>query len=206
MKDMKKQPRYQQIAMDIAARIARNDFEEGQRISGRSVLSSEYAVSPETIRRAINLLEEENVVEVAPNYGVIVGTKVQALAYLDGNASVNDATALKHKLTSLMDKRHELDVEINNVIQEIMDISSRFASSDPLRRFEYNIDPSSKLVGKSIRSSSFYQITNMTIIAINRRGAMMLSPGPDAVFEAQDVLVVVGHIQDVIKVEMLVQG
>ncbi|WZU02851.1 hypothetical protein MGH68_08340 [Erysipelothrix sp. D19-032] len=46
MKDMKKQPRYQQIAMDIAARIARNDFEEGQRISGRSVLSSEYAVSP----------------------------------------------------------------------------------------------------------------------------------------------------------------
>ncbi|CAM4286884.1 TrkA C-terminal domain-containing protein [Erysipelothrix aquatica] len=206
MKDMKKQPRYQQIAMDIAARIARNDFEEGQRISGRSVLSSEYAVSPETIRRAINLLEEENVVEVAPNYGVIVGTKVQALAYLDGNASVNDATALKHKLASLMDKRHELDTEINNVIQEIMDISSRFASSDPLRRFEYNIDPSSKLVGKSIRSSSFYQITNMTIIAINRRGAMMLSPGPDAVFEAQDVLVVVGHIQDVIKVEMLVQG
>ncbi len=203
---MKKQPRYQQIAMDIAARIARNDFEEGQRISGRSVLSSEYAVSPETIRRAINLLEEENVVEVAPNYGVIVGTKVQALAYLDGNASVNDATALKHKLASLMDKRHELDTEINNVIQEIMDISSRFASSDPLRRFEYNIDPSSKLVGKSIRSSSFYQITNMTIIAINRRGAMMLSPGPDAVFEAQDVLVVVGHIQDVIKVEMLVQG
>ncbi len=206
MKDMKKQPRYQQIAMDIAARIARNDFEEGQRISERSVLSSEYAVSPETIRRAINLLEEENVVEVAPNYGVIVGTKVQALAYLDGNASVNDATALKHKLASLMDKRHELDTEINNVIQEIMDISSRFASSDPLRRFEYNIDPSSKLVGKSIRSSSFYQITNMTIIAINRRGAMMLSPGPDAVFEAQDVLVVVGHIQDVIKVEMLVQG
>ncbi len=203
---MKKQPRYQQIAMDIAARIARNDFEEGQRISGRSVLSSEYAVSPETIRRAINLLEEENVVEVAPNYGVIVGTKVQALAYLDGNASVNDATALKHKLASLMDRRHELDTEINNVIQEIMDISSRFASSDPLRRFEYNIDPSSKLVGKSIRSSSFYQITNMTIIAINRRGAMMLSPGPDAVFEAQDVLVVVGHIQDVIKVEMLVQG
>lgn len=203
---MKKQPRYQQIAMDIAARIARNDFEEGQRISGRSVLSSEYAVSPETIRRAINLLEEENVVEVAPNYGVIVGTKVQALAYLDGNASVNDATALKHKLASLMDKRHELDTEINNVIQEIMDISSRFASSDPLRRFEYNIDPSSKLVGKSIRSSSFYQITNMTIIAINRHGAMMLSPGPDAVFEAQDVLVVVGHIQDVIKVEMLVQG
>ncbi|WP_159638142.1 TrkA C-terminal domain-containing protein [Erysipelothrix anatis] len=206
MKDMKKQPRYQQIAMDIAARIARNDFEEGQRISGRSVLSSEYAVSPETIRRAINLLEEENVVEVAPNYGVIVGTKVQALAYLDGNASVNDATALKHKLTSLMDKRHELDVEINNVIQEIMDISSRFASSDPLRRLEYNIDPSSKLVGKSIRSSSFYQITNMTIIAISRQGEMMLSPGPDAVFEAQDVLVVVGHIQDVIKVEMLVQG
>ncbi|WZU02852.1 TrkA C-terminal domain-containing protein [Erysipelothrix sp. D19-032] len=83
---------------------------------------------------------------------------------------------LKHKLASLMDKRHELDTEINNVIQEIMDISSRFASSDPLRRFEYNIDPSSKLVGKSIRSSSFYQITNMTIIAINRRGAMMLSP------------------------------
>ena len=43
---------YLQIARDLAGRIARGELEEGSRIYGRSVMASEYSVSPETIRRA----------------------------------------------------------------------------------------------------------------------------------------------------------
>ncbi|AWU42370.1 GntR family transcriptional regulator [Erysipelothrix rhusiopathiae] len=202
----KKQARYQQIALDIAARIARNDLREGERISGRSILSSEYGVSPETIRRAMSLLEEVEVVHVANNYGVIIGSKEAAIAYLDSFSSVTDVTQLKHRLNALMDKRHEIDEEIRTIISQIVDLSGRFSFSDPLKRFEFTLHSGSKLIGQTIGSSAFYQTTKMTIIALNRQGTMILSPGPDAIFEENDVLVVVGHVADVVKVEMLVQG
>ncbi|MDE8032970.1 TrkA C-terminal domain-containing protein [Erysipelothrix rhusiopathiae] len=206
MMTKKKQARYQQIALDIAARIARNDLREGERISGRSILSSEYGVSPETIRRAMSLLEEVEVVHVANNYGVIIGSKEAAIAYLDSFSSVTDVTQLKHRLNALMDKRHEIDEEIRTIISQIVDLSGRFSFSDPLKRFEFTLNSGSKLIGQTIGSSAFYQTTKMTIIALNRQGTMILSPGPDAIFEENDVLVVVGHVADVVKVEMLVQG
>ncbi|WP_323615998.1 TrkA C-terminal domain-containing protein [Erysipelothrix rhusiopathiae] len=206
MMTKKKQARYQQIALDIAARIARNDLIEGERISGRSILSSEYGVSPETIRRAMSLLEEVEVVHVANNYGVIIGSKEAAIAYLDSFSSVTDVTQLKHRLNALMDKRHEIDEEIRTIISQIVDLSGRFSFSDPLKRFEFTLHSGSKLIGQTIGSSAFYQTTKMTIIALNRQGTMILSPGPDAIFEENDVLVVVGHVADVVKVEMLVQG
>lgn len=49
-------PQYIQIALSIARRIAGGDVPEGAKISGRSKLSSEYNVSPETIRKAVRLL------------------------------------------------------------------------------------------------------------------------------------------------------
>ena len=46
-------PQYIQIALSSARRIAGGDVPEGAKISGRSKLSSEYNVSPETIRKAV---------------------------------------------------------------------------------------------------------------------------------------------------------
>lgn len=193
----KKQPIYQQIALDIATRIVGNDLKEGERISGRSVLSSEYNVSPETIRRAVNLLEEEGCVKVRHNSGVVVGKKEKAVAYLKSFASVADVVQLKGTLHELMEKRRLLDLEIEGVIQQIIDLSSRFSYSDPMRRFEFRLSGKSTLIGGTIGDAAFYQKTGMTIIAINRNGSMLLSPGPDAVLEQDDILIVVGDIHDV---------
>ncbi|HPJ76117.1 MAG TPA: GntR family transcriptional regulator, partial [Clostridia bacterium] len=63
-------PQYQMIARDIAKRITDNEWTENQMISGRSLLSSEYKVSPETIRRALALLVDMKVVYVKKNSGV----------------------------------------------------------------------------------------------------------------------------------------
>ncbi len=62
--------RYITIAMDIAERVLKGDYIEGQRISGRSTLSGLYNVSPETVRRALTLLQEAGVVRVQPGAGV----------------------------------------------------------------------------------------------------------------------------------------
>ena len=63
---------YLQIALDLARRIAKGELPEGSRVYGRSVMASEYNVSPETIRRALRLLSDMKVVEVKPKSGVVV--------------------------------------------------------------------------------------------------------------------------------------
>lgn len=51
--------KYIKIAVDIATCIARGEYREGQKILGRSSLAGRYNVSPETIRRALAVLEEK---------------------------------------------------------------------------------------------------------------------------------------------------
>src|SRR5690554_4192376 len=84
-------PIYARIATDIANRIVNGDLPVGKKLSGRSLMSSEYGVSPETIRRSFSLLEELEVVEVQQNRGVFVLSKEKAQKYLTrhGNRDEN---------------------------------------------------------------------------------------------------------------------
>ena len=51
-------PRYQQIAVAIAERIVDGKYPIGSKIYARSTLASNFNVSPETARKAINVLVE----------------------------------------------------------------------------------------------------------------------------------------------------
>ena len=65
--------------MSIASRIADGEFQENTRISGRSTLSSEYQVSPETVRKALNLLADMDIVRTVEGSGTIVLSKPYAV-------------------------------------------------------------------------------------------------------------------------------
>ena len=74
-------PQYLRIALDVAEKIAAGELEERQRLSGRSLLASEYAVSPETVRKALRLLANMKVVEVREKSGVVVLSRDNARRY-----------------------------------------------------------------------------------------------------------------------------
>ena len=69
MKIQTKPPIYLQVAYDIAAKIATGVLAEQERFSGRSLMSSQYGVSPETIRRALRLLSDMGIIAVQENVG-----------------------------------------------------------------------------------------------------------------------------------------
>lgn len=62
-------PRYQQVAVEIAERIADNRYQVGEKIHARSTLASNFNVSPETARKAINVLVDLGIMEVRHGSG-----------------------------------------------------------------------------------------------------------------------------------------
>ena len=93
---------YLQIALDLAQRIAKGELPEGSRIYGRSVMASEYNVSPETIRRALRLLADMKVVEVKPQSGAVVLSADSARRYIENFDEGTGVQSLRLQLKELM--------------------------------------------------------------------------------------------------------
>jgi K+/H+ antiporter YhaU regulatory subunit KhtT len=201
-KKMKTQaPAYAQIALDIAARIARGELQENTKVSGRSKMSSEYGVSPETIRRAMILLEQTGIVHIAEKSGVIIKSKEKALLYLQQYSFDAGVDLLKDELKDALARKAAIDHEIISIVNQIIDISDRFNNIDPLKKFEFIIPQESWLIGKTLKESQFYQHTKATVIAFKRNKQLYTSPGPDVEFFENDVVVIVGspEVVDAVK-------
>ena len=185
---------YEKIALDIAHRIVRGELAEGSRLSGRSVMSSEYGVSPETIRRAFSLLEEIGVVKVRPNSGVSVESSLCAQKYIDRHGNRDLTRDLQDRMRALIDENEKLGRQLNTTMRELIAATERFSASNPFHTYECTIQASSVLVDNTLGSIRFWQKTGATVIAIRRDGAILLSPGPELILRLQDILVLVGSI------------
>lgn len=73
---------YQKIALDIASRIVENNLVVGEKIYARSSIANRYNVSPETARRAINILSDLDIVDTMKGSGVIIKSYENAVKYI----------------------------------------------------------------------------------------------------------------------------
>ena len=184
---------YLQIALDIARRIAKGELPEGQRVYGRSVMASEYNVSPETIRRALRLLSDMKVVEVKPQSGVVVLSADSARRYIENFEESADVRALRQQLKDLMTEYADLSRRLSDTVSALMKSRETFAAADePFPNYEVPVPKDSPLIGRSIGELKFWQSTGGTIVAIRRGQTVILSPGPYAQLYGGDVIVLVG--------------
>lgn len=186
-------PIYQQIAIDLASRIAQGEFEVGEKIHGRSTLAGQYNVSPETIRRSVILLEDVNIVQVAQGSGIIVTSRDQAFKFIEKFKSRDSMTSIKKDIESLLDEKRKLEQDLVAYIDKLMDYSERFKNSNPFAPIEVEILKDSKLIGKTIADVNFWQNTGATIIGIRRGKSLILSPGPYATFNEGDIYIMIGE-------------
>lgn len=195
---------YAKIALDIANRIVNGEIPEGKRLSGRSLMSSEYGVSPETIRRAFSLLEEQQVVRVLQNSGVLVISRENALSYIAKHGTRNHTRSLLIRMRELIETHEQIEKELFEITRTLIDSTDRFTASNPFFTYECIIPTESKVSGKSLGSLRFWQETGATVIAIRREGSIILSPGPDMLLNALDMLVLVGDQHTRALVESLI--
>ena len=186
-------PVYQKIAIDLASKIANGIYAEKSVIKGSSVLSSIYRVSPETIRRALKVLEDIDIVQVVNGKGVIVHSASNAKKLVERFQGIDVLSTHQQKLNSLLEQKSTLDRQLKKEIQEIIDYTTRFSSPLSFHPMEFKITNSSPYLGKTPAEIRFWQQTGGTIIGFKRNGEIFLSPGPYFEFQENDVLLIIGN-------------
>jgi K+/H+ antiporter YhaU regulatory subunit KhtT len=190
-------PIYYRIAADLAARIVRGDIREGERLSGRSMLVGSYGVSSETIRRALNLLSEQGIVEVVPGSGVRVISRQKAMAYVERVGMVTDLRSLRREVTDILEEQNDLNRRMQELVDKIFDLSERLKNREPIRGYDFELPKGSPIVGSTLGELRMRQKTGATLIAIKRGEQLIVSPGPKQGFLEEDVLVIAAASEDI---------
>lgn len=186
-------PVYQQIAIDLASRISNGEFKLGERILGRSTLASHYNVSPETIRRAIALLQDMNIVEAYQGSGILVESRDNAYKFTEKFKKIDTINTIKSSITNLIDEKRKMDEMLLSNLEKLIDYSERFKNTDPFSPNEIQITKQCKYLGKTIGEIKFWQQTGATIIGIKRDNKIIISPGPYAILMKKDVFIYIGE-------------
>ena len=184
---------YTSIAISLAERIASGQLKEGDKLSGRSKLSPEYNVSPETIRRTLRLLADMKVVEVKEQSGVYVLSADNARRYLHNFADQTDIRGKQQQLKELLVRQEHLNRQMAALCRDILDETSQ--TPDALPNYYCRIPDDWPHSGTTVGALRFWQATGATIVAIRRGLSYIVSPGPYAELYAGDAVIFVGGVK-----------
>lgn len=199
-------PQYMRIALDVAAKIESGDLEENQKISGRSLLASEYAVSPETVRKALRILANVQVVEVIEKSGVRILSRDNARLFLDRFRSRQNELELYARFRNLFEQCSDLNRQMMEVGTQILESRVRPHISEwTIPHYRLCVPDHWDKAGQSLSDLKFWEETGATVIAILRGTETILSPGPNAQLQAKDIIVFVGNPESVTAVEQFIK-
>ncbi|WP_338832918.1 hypothetical protein MHLNE_17080 [Moorella humiferrea] len=197
--------RYEQIALMIAGEIIRGTYNEGEKVSGRTILAGQYGVSPETVRKALALLQARQVVDVVPGSGVIILSRQAAKEFIEDFHEHNSLEVLERRLDNLIRQRNKLNAEIDKLVKEIVHFKTSLLKNMQNAE-EVLVAPDSPLVGKSVQEAQLRTVTGVIVTAVRRRGRWYASPGTELRLSPGDLLLVVGKQKAVERLRRLAEG
>lgn len=186
-------PRYRQIAVDIAAKIADGKYRVGDKVYARSLIASQYAVSAETARRAIALLSDMDIVEAVKGSGVVIKSYENAMDFVKLN---HDNSTIEHMGKRAMERIDILFQEIVALKEQIgylVDRTTQVRNGNPFIPYEVKVEATSPHLGRSLSDLNFWQNTEATVVAIRRENLLILSPGPYETLQKDDEIYFVGN-------------
>lgn len=165
------------IAYDIADRIHKGDIKENEKLRGRSVLASRYNVSPETIRKAMILLSDTNIVKIVDKSGIIVESKKNAEIFIQKYKIKKNLFELKINIRKKFEERQKIDNDILETLAEIETLTYPEQNFNSFLTQIFTIEENSPLINKTAESMEFWEQTGATIVAIMRENQLLISPG-----------------------------
>lgn len=181
-------PRYQQIAIEIASRIASEEYEIGEKIYARSSIASQYGVSPETARRAICVLCDLDIVTSEKGSGVTIKSYKNAIDFIKQFNERQTIDTIKRSLMqSVTRQKKEFEI-LDACLNDLIIASEHFKSMNPFMPFEIKISNKCMYKDKKIAEIQFWQHTGATVLAIKRNNVVLKSPGPYAILLENDIV------------------
>lgn len=185
-------PRYIKIAQDICGKVLTGDYPEGTLLKGRSILGAEYGVSPETVRKALNILGKEKVVSSKRGVGVYVDSVLHAQDFANEWKS---ETQIKNKYAEVLEiikKQDAVQEELEKAIDDMKD-SFTYQTTEAVKFSTTEIPQGSWINGKTVGEVYFWNYTEATIVAVvGADNITRQSVGPDFVLHNGDKLIFVG--------------
>lgn len=185
--------RYEEIAYLIAKRIIKGEFREGDKLRGRSILSSEYNVSSETIRKAMQLLSNYNVVEVKERSGIYVSEANHAKDYITYFELHKSNKNLIAETKELLDLSARLNHDLHKKFDKLIKTSE--TSTFPFTYFKLEVKETSSVINKSLSSLDFYNQTSGLIIGIEEDGLLNQIPDPNTIIKSFMILYILGNTE-----------
>ncbi len=171
-------PKYQQIAIEVASRIASGDIEEGTRLSGRTSIAGQYKVSPETARKAFCILSDLGIVSSEKGSGMHIRSKEKAAAFLDRFAKEQTIESIRDDIYKSLDRQKTEIDHLNVALAHLIMATEQYRAMNPLMPMVIRITDQCRHIGKTIREMEFWQNTGATIVAVKRGEELIISPGP----------------------------
>lgn len=196
-----KQPKYQQIAVDIASKIVEKKYQIGDKIYARSSLASQYNVSAETARRAIAVLQDLEIVEATKGSGVIIKSYEKAAHFVRQFLDVQSVHELQNELLTSI---HRQQNELHNLQEKTKQLISRtehYRSVNPFIPYQIEMTANSPCIHQTLQILNFWQNTSATIVGIRRGNELLLSPGPYASLEEGDIIYFIGNDESLARVQ-----
>lgn len=188
-----KQPKYQKIAADIASKIVEKKYLVGEKIYARSSLASQYGVSSETARRAIAVLQDLEIVEATKGSGVRIKSYEKAAQFVHQFLEVQSIQQIQiEMLESIKRQRDELNL-LQETTERLVNRTERFRSINPFVPFQVEIMENTPYISQTIGTINFWQNTMATIVGIRRGDELIISPGPYATIEKNDIVFFIGN-------------
>ncbi len=182
------EPRYQQIAIEIATRISSGEYKVGQKIFARSSLASQHGVSAETARRAICVLADLGIVISEKGSGVTIASHESAQKFVEQQEKRTSINEVRKNIIGCIE-RQKTDIEyLNEKLNELLQATEHFRSMNPFVPFQEEISSKCLFLGKNLAELNLWQYTGATVMAIHRDNKTILSPGPYMQLKEGDIL------------------
>ena len=186
-------PLYQQIAVELAQRIVDKRYVEGEKLHARSTLASNFNVSPETARKAINVLVDLGIMEVRHGSGAYVSSREKAQAFLAQYHDVSSIQEMKQEILQSVDRQQQELENFSSLLDILVNHTKRIQQTAPFLPYEIKLDDKARHLNESIGELNIWQETGATVVALQHDDRLLLSPGPYAKFEAGETVFFVGE-------------
>lgn len=190
---MVKTSKYQHIAVGVAQRIVSGEYEVGEKITSRSTLATMFGVSPETTRKALNILAGLHIISVKHGSGAIVLSKEKAHDFVENFEMTSSLHSQKDKIIQKIEEQERELKELRGLVDVYLDQTRRLQKKYPLEPYGLKLTEDCPSLGKTLAEVKVWHQTGAVIVGIERQEELLISPSPYQTFEKDDLIYFVGE-------------